>query len=175
MEIVERKDFKTGKWPNGHGVAHEVFHVFENGKSLWRLSLAEVVGACVFSRFTGQTRCTTVVSGEGMDLTSDAGQIALRPLVPATFSGELPLTGVLLDGPVENLNIVYDTDRYDVDVTVHDSGQTLLAGDMVFVVEGEITLKDQTVTSGDVVRLSDGAPVSAWGKFVLIRMRDRRI
>ncbi len=137
MRVMHRSEFKTMPWPNGQGVAHEVFHLVEDGKTVWRISLAEVVGDCVFSAFDGMKRSTTVVSGAGMDLAHADGEILLRPLEPVTWDGGLALTGVLLDGAVENFNVIWDAARMDVEVLVCGVSEAR-AGDVVFVLSGEV-------------------------------------
>ena len=137
MRVMHRSEFKTMPWPNGQGVAHEVFHMVEDGRTVWRISLAEVVGDCVFSAFDGMKRSTTVVSGAGMDLGHAGGEILLRPLEPVTWDGALPLTGELLDGAVENFNVIWDAARMDVEVRVCGVSEAR-AGDVVFVLGGEV-------------------------------------
>ena len=137
MRVMHRSEFKTMPWPNGQGVAHEVFHLVEDGMTVWRISLAEVVGDCVFSAFDGMKRSTTVVSGAGMDLAHAGGEISLRPLEPVTWDGGLALTGTLLEGAVENFNVIWDAERMDVEVWVCGVEEAR-AGDVVFVLAGEV-------------------------------------
>ncbi|WGI22664.1 HutD family protein [Amylibacter sp. IMCC11727] len=137
MKTMPRDMFKTMPWPNGQGVAHEVFHQVEDGRTVLRISLAEVVGDCLFSAFDGLQRSTTVVSGAGMDLTHSDGVIELRPFEPVTWDGGLALTGALVDGAVENFNVIWDAARTAVEVRVCEVSEAR-AGDVVFVLSGEV-------------------------------------
>jgi len=42
MDIIRRSQFQTVPWNNGGGITHEVAREDQDGKLLWRLSLAEV-------------------------------------------------------------------------------------------------------------------------------------
>lgn len=173
MEVIKRSAFETMPWPNGLGVAHEICRLDYNGKPAWRISLADVVEDCVFSAFEGMKRSTTVVSGAGMNLTHATGVIELRPEIPVTWDGALLLTGALLDGTVENFNVVWDPKRFRVDVRVETLPLSLpifLADELLaFVLEGKIESRNLTVQVGDFVRGLFGT-VEGEGKVVLIRV-----
>ncbi|MDH6136439.1 environmental stress-induced protein Ves [Kitasatospora sp. MAA4] len=91
-------------WRNGGGLTREVAAATDGS---WRVSLAEVAADGPFSVFPGLDRVLTVVTGPGLELTvGDAQPATVRPLHPFAFSGELPTTGRLLDGPVTALNLM---------------------------------------------------------------------
>tara|TARA_B100000029_G_scaffold4952_1_gene5598 strand:+ start:400 stop:936 length:537 start_codon:yes stop_codon:yes gene_type:complete len=146
MTILQRTEYKTMPWPNGGGVAHEIAKWETADRTLWRLSLADVVGECAFSEFKGLSRCTTVVSGAGMRLQCEHEQLVLEPLSPMTFCGELKLRGTLIDGPVENLNLVYDANLMTADVRIQTGVNGIDPGRIVFVVDGELMVDGRTVT-----------------------------
>ncbi|SPH17503.1 Protein Ves [Defluviimonas aquaemixtae] len=95
-------------WKNGRGATYEI--ATRNGARgmLWRLSLAEMAGEVPFSVFPGLQRILTVVSGPGICLTGEDMAIEALPQQPVTFSGDVPLVGACADGPVRNLNLIFD-------------------------------------------------------------------
>ncbi len=90
MDIIRRSQFQTVPWNNGGGITHEVAREDQDGKLLWRLSLAEVGRDGPFSLFPGLARILTVIDGPGMDLISPRGTLVheLPLLRPVYFSGD---------------------------------------------------------------------------------------
>ncbi|GAA1258544.1 HutD family protein [Kitasatospora nipponensis] len=101
-------DRTAAPWRNGGGVTREVAAAPDGS---WRVSLAEVAADGPFSVFPGLDRVLTVVDGPGLELTvGDRPPIAVHPLRPFAFPGDLPTTGRLLPsppaGPVTALNLM---------------------------------------------------------------------
>ncbi|MCP9319584.1 HutD family protein [Acetobacter persici] len=93
-------------WKNGQGLTRVL-----GGDATWRLSLAEIRTSSSFSIFGGLTREIGLMLGHGLSLQPQ--DQALAPIVLDragvcfTFSGDLVLTGILHDGPVQVLNLMY--------------------------------------------------------------------
>jgi len=102
-------------WRNGGGVTREIacyparadIQSFE-----WRMSIAEVVRDGPFSDFSGIDRVITLLSGKGLRLVSRQGDrgsmnhLLDEPFQPFDFSGDLPITAELLDGPCQDFNVM---------------------------------------------------------------------
>jgi hypothetical protein len=116
MRILAPRDFTTMPWKNGGGVTHEIARSEEDGRLLWRLSIAEVASDGPFSAFPGLMRVLTVIEGAGMVLETPEGDISARPFAPVRFSGDVPVTGRLVAGPVRDFNLIFDPARIAGDV-----------------------------------------------------------
>ena len=117
-KILLPGDFHSMPWKNGGGTTHEIARVDHDGKMLWRLSIAEVGADGPFSFFPGMTRLLAVIDGHGMRLEADSSIIKAEPLRPVRFSGDLAIFGRLNEGPVRDLNFIFDRDRIDGDMRV---------------------------------------------------------
>ena len=122
MRVIPPETFKTTPWKNGGGVTHEIAREAAGDGYAWRLSLAEVERDGPFSAFPGMARILTVVEGAGMRLVHADGVIEAPPLQPVLFSGELAVAGACIDGPVRNLNLIYDPKLVMASVTCLKSG-----------------------------------------------------
>jgi environmental stress-induced protein Ves len=111
MRIIRSDDYRRMPWKNGGGETAEIA-VGPAGASLdaldWRVSMARVAASGPFSRFPGIDRTLAVLEGAGIRL-SLAGREAV-PLGPDTppfgFSGDDPAEAELIDGPIEDLNVM---------------------------------------------------------------------
>lgn len=118
FRIVTAGEYQTCPWKNGGGVTHEIARHAIGDRWHWRLSIAEVASDGPFSRFDGLSRILTVIAGDGVDLHSPDGTIHARRGRPVHFSGELPVTSQLVNGPIRDLNVIYDASVIDASVTL---------------------------------------------------------
>ena len=116
MKIVRASDLAEVRWKNGGGVTREIAVASENGKIIWRLSMADVAVDGPFSDFTGLTRILTVIQGNGIDLISTQGKLSADLNRPVRFDGALKINSVLKDGPIQDLNLMFDPLLFDGDV-----------------------------------------------------------
>jgi environmental stress-induced protein Ves len=73
----------------------------------WRISTAHVGTDGPFSSFPGIDRTLAVLTGEGIALASDEGSVMLeRASAPHSFPGEQAITGRLIGGPIDDLNVM---------------------------------------------------------------------
>lgn len=98
-------------WKNGGGVTLEIATdpvEADLDSFLWRLSLAHVSRDGPFSRFAGVDRTLTVLSGEGMDLfmPGTETQRLTRDSPPFAFSGDFAVDAALIDGRIEDFNVM---------------------------------------------------------------------
>lgn len=93
-------------WKNGQGQTRVL-----GGDATWRLSLAEIKTSSSFSIFEGLMREIGLMFGCGLTLQPQdqafAPLVLDRTGVCFTFSGDRALTGMLHDGPVQVLNLMY--------------------------------------------------------------------
>jgi hypothetical protein len=104
-------------WKNGGGETREIL-VSPPGAALetldWRVSLATVAQDGPFSLFKDVQRTLCVIRGGGIQL-----QVEARAPVdlyvtsaPYTFDGEVPTHARLIDGPIEDLNVMSRRGRF---------------------------------------------------------------
>ena len=98
-------------WKNGGGETVEIA-VGPAGAALdafdWRVSMAHVASSGPFSRFPGVDRTLAVLEGSGIRL-SVPGREAVplrRDTPPFGFSGDDPAEAELIDGAIEDLNVM---------------------------------------------------------------------
>lgn len=121
MRLIPASAFRTQPWKNGGGRTHEIAREERDGRLLWRLSIAEVASDGPFSAFPGLARILTVIDGAGLHLDMPEGTLDALPLIPVQFSGDLPVTGRRLDGPVRDLNVIHDPERIAASVRILDT------------------------------------------------------
>jgi environmental stress-induced protein Ves len=100
-------------WRNGGGTTFEVARRaaprHSTAEFLWRVSIASVSSAGPFSSFAGFERLIAVIEGRGMRLSGITQEdVALRPFEVFRFDGAASVTGALPQGPVNDLNLIYD-------------------------------------------------------------------
>lgn len=111
MRIIRAADCKTMPWKNGGGTTTEIA-VSPEGASLsdfdWRISMAHVGGDGPFSSFPGIDRTLSVLTGNGIRLAFGDGEtVALdRSSVPFAFAADREVDGVLVNGPIDDLNVM---------------------------------------------------------------------
>ena len=157
VTILPPQGFTTVPWKNGGGITHEIIRD-QTTPWRWRISLAEVAFDGPFSAFDGMARVLTVIHGAGLALVTADRVLHARPMVPLAFSGGLAVEGRLVDGPVRDLNVIYDPGTVEVDVSVrHGPWQGAVIGG-VYAMEGGVTLSGALVPphamgwgGGDVV------------------------
>lgn len=111
MRILRAANYRRMPWKNGGGETREVA-VSPPGASLetldWRVSLATVAEHGPFSVFSGVQRTLCVIRGAGIQL--HVGDHPPAPLYstsePYTFDGEASTSARLIDGPIEDLNVM---------------------------------------------------------------------
>lgn len=118
--IILPENYTTTAWKNGGGVTHEIAKLEENGQWLWRLSIAEVSTNGPFSRFEGLSRILTVIEGAGLLLNLPDAVLKALPFHPIAFSGDTTLDSQMIDGPIKDLNLIYDASKFRAQVEVLD-------------------------------------------------------
>jgi hypothetical protein len=157
-------DLKQTPWKNGGGITREIAERRSDGALVWRLSMADVASDGPFSNFAGLTRVLTVIEGNGMELISPECSLSALYGQPVRFDGALDVASRLRDGPLRDLNLMFDPLLCDGDVTpvagphqrVLQAGPDLTYG--VHCLEGAIDLDgtDQ-LPPGDTALIDAGS------------------
>lgn len=145
-QFFERDNLIPVPWKNGGGITREIA-ASEAGAPFWRLSIADVTKNGEFSVFPGLHRILTVVEGDGMVLQGQNETYRASPLNPVSFPGDILLLGKLIEGPVQNFNLIYDATKLDAEVTVlraqHEARQGSAGSvfEAVYCVTGSVQVK----------------------------------
>jgi uncharacterized protein len=108
MKIIRFADLRQSPWKNGGGVTREIASARTGDDLVWRLSIADVDRDGPFSSFGGLLRVLTVIGGNGMELLGPHTSLQADFAVPVHFDGEVAIAARLKDGPVRDLNLIYD-------------------------------------------------------------------
>jgi environmental stress-induced protein Ves len=109
--LIRASALVASPWKNGGGVTREIA-AHPSGAALdafaWRVSVADVGEAGLFSRFPGIDRTLVLLSGAGMTLAEDGGaqHVLDMPLARADFAGEAAVSATLHDGPTRDFNLM---------------------------------------------------------------------
>lgn len=164
MRIVRWEGLKAVPWKNGQGITREICSAAGRHGFAWRLSVADVAGNGPFSKFEGMRRILTVVEGKGMELVGTDSTLQADWGVPVAFEGDMEIMSELKNGPLRDLNLIFDPRVCSGDVSVLSAGESrslhcrngqLFA---VFCVEGDVGLKGgEQLQNGDTALVESGA------------------
>jgi environmental stress-induced protein Ves len=123
---------------------------FSDGDFHWRLSNAQVNADNSFSLFKGYDRHLMVLSGNGMKLNS----YTVKSFDVYSFQGEEPVFCSLINGPVEDLGIIFDRKRYHCEMAVRtvDKSQVITFPEGVHFIK---SLTDAITIDGNNLRVDD--------------------
>ena len=192
--VVPANEYRRERWRNGLGWTREIHAQAAAGSPgdwAWRLSIAEIEHDAPFSSFPGIERELVLLSGNGLRLRFDDGEV--RELHPPhdrlRFAGERAVAGELLDGPTQDFNLMWRRDLVDAQlwhrplvgpmVVFAEPGTVwaihLLAGQARFADDSvlpALAAADTALLQADGTRLRhviDGA-----GEALLIRLQQRQ-
>ena len=117
MRIIRASACRTMPWKNGGGTTTEIA-AHPPGASLdgfdWRISMAHVGTDGPFSVFPGIDRTLSVLTGGGIALAFGDGESKRleRSTEPYPFAADRPVEGRLVDGPIDDLNVMTRRGRW---------------------------------------------------------------
>ncbi|CAN7306967.1 HutD family protein [Bosea sp. LjRoot90] len=117
MRIIRAADCLVMPWKNGGGTTTEIA-VAPEGASLsdfdWRISMAHVGQDGPFSSFPGIDRTLSVLTGAGITLAfGDGEHVRLdRTSAPYPFAADRAVDGLLVEGPIDDLNVMSRRGRW---------------------------------------------------------------
>lgn len=137
ITLIPANEYRRERWKNGLGWTREIVRWPEDAESWdWRLSIAEIDRDCEFSSFPGLDRELVLLSGEGVRLAFDDGEV--RELLPphdrVRFDGEREVRAELIAGPTQDFNLMWRRDRVEATL-LHRP----LVGPMLFFAEPGIS------------------------------------
>ncbi|GBR47923.1 HutD/Ves family protein [Gluconobacter roseus] len=148
-------------WKNGGGLTR----VIVSGEE-WRLSVAEITQDGAFSRFPGISRQIALLTGQGVRLRLSDGteREVVRVGDILTFSGDLDVEAVLVDGSVQVVNLMHSAGRpwrLEAVRAVGAPGFDVSGGAALVVVRGRWVFKGtsgqpQTCRAGEYLVLPEG-------------------
>jgi len=120
MQHLLANEYTSMPWKNGKGITREVAKSCGDNGLIWRLSLAYMTKNGHFSNFPNLSRILTVTIGFGVSLidTSTNAKV-LAPLhKPTLFSGDQSIEAQLINGPIQNFNVIYDPTKTKSNVRI---------------------------------------------------------
>jgi environmental stress-induced protein Ves len=133
VTLIPATEYRRERWKNGLGWTREVLRwPIDSDPWDWRISIAEVDKGGPFSSFPGVDRELVLLSGEGMRLNFEDGEVVeLHPPHDRhRFAGERALEAELVAGPTQDFNLMWRRGRVDASV-LHRP----LVGSMLFFAE----------------------------------------
>jgi environmental stress-induced protein Ves len=161
-------DYKRMPWKNGGGSTLELLQdALPEGGFNWRLSIADVASAGPFSTFEGIDRQIMLINGNGMVLSfgQEAPPVVLsKPLKPYGFKGEWATDCRLIDGVIQDFNVMVRRSWGSAAVNgfdlVKDQRFTLAVAPLVILhlLSGVVDAAGTSMRDGDTLRLDSTAP-----------------
>lgn len=117
MRIIRASDCRVTPWKNGGGTTTEIA-AHPRGASLddfdWRVSMAHVGTDGPFSSFPGIDRTLSVLTGNGIALAFGDGETMRleQSSAPCSFAADRVVEGKLVDGPIDDLNVMTRRGRW---------------------------------------------------------------
>jgi environmental stress-induced protein Ves len=165
-------DYRRMPWKNGGGETLELLQdPVPGGGFNWRLSIADVAMPGAFSTFEGVDRQIMLIAGNGMVLSfaNEAPPVVIsKPLRPHAFKGEWQTDCRLIEGAIQDFNVMVRRDWGRAAVNGFDfvMGQklTLAVAPLSFLhlLHGTAECGDVSLKDGDTLRLeSDTSETTA--------------
>lgn len=134
--VIAANEYRRERWRNQLGWTREICRHPDSAEHWdWRLSIAEIERDSAFSVFPGVDRVLVLLSGHGLRLRFDDGEVSelLAPYDLVRFRGERPLVGELVQGPTHDFNLMWQRDRVSASLW----RRPLVGSMVVFVEPGE--------------------------------------
>lgn len=166
IRILSPEDFTETPWRNGGGVTRQLaIHPPEATVAdpfMWRISSAKVAGSGPFSPFPGMDRTLLLLEGSGLriDLEGMPSLHLDQPLVPVSFSGDVPAAGHLEGAPCLDFNVFTRRTAFRHAVEVIDSPTSPGACDLLFAYAavGAFNAQGLPVAEGSALQASEIDP-----------------
>jgi len=167
MRIIRAAHRQVMPWKNGGGTTAEIA-VAPQGASLddfdWRISMAHVGRDGPFSSFPGIDRTLSVLTGAGITLAfGDGERVSLdRRSAPYPFAADRAVEGVLVDGSIDDLNVMSRRGRWRHRVARLAGAASLTANEgllALVVGVGEWHVDGAVLAAGDSAILEAPGPV----------------
>lgn len=157
IKKISTKDFTLMPWKNGQGLTEQIDLKTQNGKWLWRVSMAYIEKENSFSHFPKYNRLLTVIDGSGFYL----NQTFYKQNQIHFFHGEDSIACQPLNGTVKDLGIIFDRDLISVTMDylkLTDSTiilNNLLTTNYLYCKNGTATVANQQIADGEFLKMED--------------------
>ena len=113
--VIPANEYQRVRWRNQLGWTREIVKAPDGDDWDWRLSIAEIERDAAFSSFPGIDRELVLLSGNGLRLRFDDGEVheLQPPHDRIRFAGERVVVGELADGPTHDFNLMWRRERVD--------------------------------------------------------------
>lgn len=163
--IIPANEYRRERWRNSTGWTREICKSHDSDGWHWRLSIAEIEQDAQFSSFPGIDRELVLLSGHGLRLHFDDGdmQTLEPPHGRARFAGERGVRGELVGGPTHDFNLMWRRDAIDAQLWHRP-----LVGPMVIFIDPLTTWAVHLI--GGQARFADdsGLPMLAAGDTAIL-------
>jgi len=170
--VIPANEYRRERWRNGAGWTRQIVAEPAVGEWRWRLSIAEIEQDAPFSQFPGVDRELVLLTGNGLRLRFDDGET--RELQPpherARFAGERTVHGELIDGPTQDLNLMWRRDAYSAQLWHRP-----LVGPMVIFAEPGATWAVHLLAGQARFADDSGLPAMEAGDTALLGAGDTRL
>lgn len=190
---IPANEYRRERWRNQLGWTREILRLDAAARPVdgddwdWRLSIAEIERDAAFSAFPGIERELVLLSGNGLRLRFDDGELheLLPPHDKLRFAGERAVHGELIDGTTHDFNLMWRRARVQAQlwhrplvgpmVIFAEPGQTWA----VHLIAGQARFVDDTglppLAAGDTAVLAAGeqrlrAVLEGGGEVLLVRV-----
>ncbi|WP_145566042.1 HutD family protein, partial [Yersinia massiliensis] len=126
--VFDFASLPVSRWRNGGGETREIACWPVGGDDFaWRASIATIEQDGPFSVFANIDRSITLLSGDGVILSSPDWEdhTLSQPLQPFAFPGDIPIHAQLLGGSSQDFNIMTRRGCWQSSVTVINSAREL--------------------------------------------------
>jgi environmental stress-induced protein Ves len=120
MQTLKADTLIDVPWKNGGGITRNVAKGLRLDHPAWTISRADVSRDGPFSDFSGMMRVLTVVSGGPMVLGTPTTSMTANLWDPVRFDGNLKIQSRLIDGPLTDLNLMFDPKYCEGHVVPHE-------------------------------------------------------
>jgi environmental stress-induced protein Ves len=169
--VIPANEYRRERWRNGAGWTREIA-AEPAGEWAWRLSIAEIEQDGPFSRFEGIDREIVLVSGNGVRLRFDDGDV--HELAPPhgrlRFAGEAAVHGELIDGATQDFNLMWRREAIDAQLWHRP-----LVGPMVIFADPGTTWAVHLLAGQARFADDSGLPGLAQGDTALLHAGDARL
>lgn len=161
IQIIQLRNISSTRWKNGGGETREIYKLLNKNMELFfRISVANIESDGPFSVYPNINRTLCLLQGNGIDLTFNHAQsfILKHALEFISFPGTDTIDCKLINGPVQDFNIMIDPMYGDFDVKAYDLNTrdkkmnlSLSQKTFLFIAEGKIRLNQDIISEKSMI------------------------
>ena len=170
--VIPANEYRRVRWRNQLGWTREILTQPAGDDWDWRLSIAEIERDAAFSSFPGIDRELVLLSGNGLRLRFDDGEVheLHPPHDKLRFAGERAVTGELIDGRSHDFNLMWRRGRVQAELWHRP-----LVGPMVVFADPGTTWAVHLIAGQARFADDSGLPPLAAGDTAILEAGPRRL